>query len=85
MLLRQLADLALVLALLNAGNSSAARMAMMAITTSNSIRVKAKARDMRDFVVFIAFMVSPQSASHKVPTPPSPAGRNRAGGPTPNW
>src|SRR5271167_3803803 len=31
---------ALVLALLKAGNSIAARMAMMAITTSNSIRVK---------------------------------------------
>jgi hypothetical protein len=33
--------LALILAALKAGNSMAARMAMMAMTTNNSIRVKA--------------------------------------------
>src|SRR5882672_3852574 len=40
-LLRQLIPWALVLALLKAGSSMAASIAMMAITTSNSIRVKA--------------------------------------------
>ena len=40
-LLRHWIRLALSLALAKAGNSIAARMAMMAITTSNSMRVKA--------------------------------------------
>ena len=38
-LLRQLMPSALVLARLSAGNSMAARMAMMAMTTNNSIKV----------------------------------------------
>ena len=37
---------AFCLALLKAGNSIAARMAMMAITTSNSIKVKALPRNL---------------------------------------
>src|SRR5438309_2202009 len=41
---RQLVACALALALLKAGNSMAARMAMMAITTSSSMRVKARDR-----------------------------------------
>ena len=41
MLLRQEAAMAFSLALAKAGRSIAARIAMMAITTSNSIRVKA--------------------------------------------
>ena len=41
MLLEQTAFRALPLALANAGKSMAARMAMIAMTTSNSIRVKA--------------------------------------------
>ena len=40
MLLRHLAERPLSLALARAGNSSAAKIAMMAITTSNSISVK---------------------------------------------
>ena len=39
MLLRQEMPCALILALAKAGNNMAARMAMMAITTSNSMRV----------------------------------------------
>src|ERR1035441_9785112 len=41
------------LALLNAGSSSAARMAMMAITTSNSINVNARSMEVgfRDFIM----------------------------------
>ena len=41
MLLRQAVRLALAWALPNAGSSNAARMAMMAMTTSNSMSVKA--------------------------------------------
>jgi hypothetical protein len=41
-LFRQPIPSALVLALPNAGNNIAARMAMMAITTSSSIKVKAR-------------------------------------------
>src|ERR1043165_8630733 len=39
LLFMQEIDSALILALVSAGNSSAARIAMMAITTSNSIKV----------------------------------------------
>ena len=42
MLLRQLVAWALLLALDNAGSSIAARMAMIAMTTSNSISVNAR-------------------------------------------
>src|ERR1035437_10399784 len=41
-LLRQFACTAFCLALANAGNNSAARMAMMAMTTSSSMRVNAR-------------------------------------------
>jgi len=41
MLLRQVVAWALAFALANAGNSIAAKMAMMAMTTSSSIKVKA--------------------------------------------
>jgi len=41
-LFRQAMDCALALALANAGNNKPARIAMMAITTSNSIKVKAR-------------------------------------------
>src|ERR1043165_6977454 len=41
-LLRQAADCALILALDNAGNNIAARIAMIAMTTSNSINVNAR-------------------------------------------
>ena len=41
-LLKQVADCAFFLAMAKAGNSIAARMAMIAITTSNSIKVKAR-------------------------------------------
>jgi protein-S-isoprenylcysteine O-methyltransferase Ste14 len=51
---------ALVLALLNAGNSIAARMAMMAMTTNSSIKVNAPARRrvVRDGV-FVCIMFLP--------------------------
>src|SRR6266516_1322851 len=65
MLLRQIMPCALALALLNAGRSIAARMAIMAITTSSSMRVKALT--ISDFgfrisdliLVFIVFLSSP--------------------------
>src|SRR5262245_24211554 len=44
MLLRQRMPCALVLALASAGNNMLARMAIIAITTSNSINVKARTR-----------------------------------------
>jgi hypothetical protein len=48
----QMAALPLVLALANTGKSIAARMPMIAITTSNSINVKPRTRDF--FAGFIA-------------------------------
>src|SRR2546428_12040078 len=48
MLLLQFARLARSRALDNAGNRSAARIAMMAMTTSNSINVNARRRAVRD-------------------------------------
>src|SRR5437016_8408716 len=47
MLFRHWIPWALVLALLNAGNNKDAKMAMMAITTSNSIKVNAPDADPR--------------------------------------
>src|ERR1039458_10143764 len=54
LLLMQLMATARPLALLNAGSSMAARMAMMAMTTSNSIKVKARLCRLLHFIIFEA-------------------------------
>ena len=41
----QLIDIALIFALLSAGRSMAAKMAIMAMTTNNSIKVNARPRE----------------------------------------
>ena len=53
-LLKHWADWALVLARANAGSNIAARMAMMAMTTNNSIRVKAPRTEDRVSLTFMA-------------------------------
>src|SRR5258706_104735 len=65
-LLTQLIASALSFALLNAGSSMAARMAMMAMTTSNSIRVNADRVDkfLTCFMLICHFLTVPRAASH---------------------
>src|SRR5579862_4671113 len=53
-LLRQLVWMAFCLAWSSTGNSIAARMAIMAITTSSSIKVKPR---MFDFIFILAFLI----------------------------
>jgi len=81
---RQETMLPLSLALLRAGNSIAARIAMMAITTSNSIKVKA----LHSLVARLAFRLSvslrmqlalagPQALSDRLTTVSEVSERNR--------
>src|SRR5213594_2606231 len=64
-LFRHEMDWALVLALANAGKSSPARIAMIAMTTSSSMRVKARLKDCRiedigDSEQWLVFMFFPR-------------------------
>src|SRR5882724_12944813 len=56
-LLRQLAARALSLALLNAGNNIAARMAMMAMTTSSSINVNPSTDEILETALFVLILI----------------------------
>src|SRR5439155_15847350 len=65
---------ALSFALLNAGSSSAARIAMMAMTTRSSIKVKAELCDLRDeqrqALVFMAAGTLPSALKNHKPSIP---------------